>query len=270
MLNTSKRSGLGFGFTALIYLLGLLILLGPEPGDAQQGKRLLYLTHSAGYKHKVLPVSEEILKQLGAQTGYFTVDATQDTNLINAENLKQYDAVMFYTTGELPMSVIQKAALLDFVRSGHAFVGAHSATDTFYEWAAYGRLIGSYYNEHPWHEEVTVHVEDSGHPSTRHLGNSFEITDEIYQFKDFSRENVRVLLSLDTDSVDLSNPKVHRTDGDFAISWCRSYGEGRVFYTALGHREEVWRDERYQKHLVNGIRWAMGELPGDATPREKP
>ena len=265
-----KRSRLAFAFRAVIYFLGLLILFAPVPGEAQAGKRLLYLTHSAGFKHKVLPVSEEIMKQLGAQTGYFTVDATQDTSLINAENLKKYDAVMFYTTGELPMSAIQKAAFLDFIRSGHAFIGAHSATDTFYEWAEYGRLIGGYFNQHPWHEEITVNVEDSRHPSTGHLEKSFEITNEIYQFKNFSRENVRVLLSLDTASVDLSNPRVHRTDGDFAISWCRTYGEGRVFYTSLGHREEVWRDERYQKHLVNGIRWAMGELPGDATPRPKP
>ena len=266
----SKRPKLAFGFIIVIYCLGLLILFVPPPGEAQAENRLLYLTHSAGYKHKVLPLSEKVMKQIEIKTGYFAVDITQDPSLINAENLKKYDAVMFYTTGELPISAAQKSALLQFVRSGNGFIGTHSATDTFYEWAEYGHLIGGYFDEHPWHEEVSIIVEDSKHPSVGHLGKSFKITDEIYQFKNFSRENVRVLLSLDADSVDLSDPRVNRTDGDFPIAWCRNYGSGRVFYTGLGHREEVWQDERYQKHLVNGIRWAMGELPGSASPRPKP
>src|SRR5262249_41715904 len=91
--------------------------------------------------------------------------------------------------------------------------------------------------------------------ATRHLGDSFKITDEIYQFRNFSRDKVHVLLSLDASSVDLTKPGVHRTDKDFALAWTSEYGRGRVFYTALGHRDEVWRDERFQKLLVGALQW---------------
>lgn len=221
--------------------------------------KVLYLTRSAGFKHDVLPVSETILKEIGERSGAFEVTATQDCSMISREGLKQYDAVVFYTTGELPFTDDQKAAFLDFIKSGKGFVGIHSATDTFYKWPEYGEMIGGYFNDHPWHQDVTVNVEDSKHPATRHLGKSFQIKDEIYQFKDFSRERVHVLLSLDTSSVDLTKPNVHRTDKDFALAWCRNYGKGRVFYTALGHREEVWRDARYQQFILGALKWAMGE-----------
>jgi len=222
-------------------------------------RAVLYLTHSAGFKHDVLPLSEQILKQIGERSGAFEVTATQDCSLLTRETLKRYDAIVFYTTGELPLTDEQKAAFIDFIKSGKGFVGIHSATDTFYKWPEYGEMIGGYFDQHPWHQEVTVKVEDQHHPSARHLGSSFKIKDEIYQIKNYSRDRVRVLLSLDTSSVDLTLPAVHRADKDFALAWCRNYGRGRVFYTALGHRAEVWQDERYQQHLLGALRWAMGE-----------
>ena len=176
---------------------------------------------------------------------------------LSRERLKQYEAVVFYTTGELPISAEQKAAFLDFIKGGKGFVGIHSATDTFYKWPEYGEMIGGYFDKHPWHQEVTIKVEAPKHPATRHLGASFKLADEIYQFKDFSRARVNVLLSLDTGSVDLNRPGVHRADRDFALAWWRNYGRGRVFYTALGHRAEVWQDVRYQQHLLGALRWVM-------------
>ena len=221
-------------------------------------RRVLYLTHSAGFKHDVLPLSEQILKEIGERSGAFEVTATKDCSLLTRDNLKQYDAVVFYTTGELPISEEQKAAFIEFIKSGKGFVGIHSATDTFYKWPEYGELIGGYFDQHPWHQEVAVKVEDQRHAATRHLGKSFKMADEIYQFKNYSRSRVHVLLSLDVNSVDLTKPNVHRTDKDFALAWWRNYGKGRVFYTALGHRPEVWQDERFQQHLLGGLRWAMG------------
>ena len=103
-------------------------------------------------------------------------------------------------------------------------------------------------------------MEDAAHPSVKHLAPSFKIKHEIYQFKDFPKDQVHVLLSLVNSSVDLNKPSVHRADKYFANAWTNTYGNGRVFYTALGHREEVWSDPRFQKHLVNGIRWALGDL----------
>jgi uncharacterized protein len=216
---------------------------------------VLYLTHSAGFKHDVLPLSQQILKEIGERTGAFEITATDDCSLLSREGLKKYDAVIFYTTGELPITEDQKAAFLDFIRSGKGFVGIHSATDTFYKWPEYGELIGGYFDGHPWHQEVTIRVEDRTHPATRRLEQSFNIKDEIYQIKNFSRDRVHVLMSLDINSVDLKLPGVHRTDKDFAVAWCRHYGSGRVFYTALGHRPEVWQDERFQQHLLGALRW---------------
>jgi len=234
---------------------------GNNPGEPVTNRakhKVLYLTHSAGFKHEVLPLSEQILKQIGERSGAFEVTATQDCSVLSRDGLKPYDAVVFYTTGELPISDAQKAAFLEFIRSGKGFVGIHSATDTFYKWPEYGELIGGYFDQHPWHQEVAVNVEDQHHPATRHLGKSFKITDEIYQFKNFSRSRVHVLLSLDVNSVDLNKPAVHRTDKDFALAWWRNYGKGRVFYTALGHRPEVWQDDRFQQHILGAVRWAMG------------
>src|SRR5207245_10386218 len=129
----------------------------------------------------------------------FDAVCTQDSRkAITAENLKDFDAVFFYTSGSLPLSDTQKADLIAFVKNGKGFAGAHSATDTFYDWPEYGRLIGGYFDLHPWHKKVKVVVEDTKHPATRHLGDTFEITDEIYQFKTpYSRENLRVLMRLD-------------------------------------------------------------------------
>ena len=124
------------------------------------------------------------------------------------------------------------------------------------------------FDGHPWAREVSIRVEDPAHPAVAHLPASFTLADEIYQFRNFSREKVRVLLTLDTASVDMNAEGVRRTDGDFALAWCRQYGSGRVFYTALGHPEGVWLDPRFQTMLLNAFRWLAGDVAGDAAPRD--
>ncbi len=220
--------------------------------------RVLYLTHSAGFKHDVLPLSQQIMRDAVARTGAFDVTASTDCALISPEALRGWDAVVFYTTGELPVDDASKRALLEFVRSGKGFVGIHSATDTFYQWPDYGEMIGGYFDGHPWHQEVRINVEGPSHPATAHLPPRFSINDEIYQFRNWSRNQVRLLLSLDNASVDVTKPGVNRADRDFALAWTREYGRGRVFYTGLGHEPDVWRDPRYQQHLASGIGWAIG------------
>jgi type 1 glutamine amidotransferase len=244
----------------LVFVLGAAAILAASPARAPQadaGARVLYVTHSAGFKHDVVPESEKVLTDLGQRHG-FAVTIERDASRITAETLRPYGAVVFYTTGELPWSDRQKADFMTWLKSGRGFVGIHSATDTFYEWPEYGRMIGGYFDEHPWHEEVTLKVEDRTFPATRHLGATWTLTDEIYQFRNYSRANTHVLLSLDTGSVDLTKKGVKRTDGDFAIAWHHPWGQGRVFYTALGHRPEVWQSDAYQKHLAGGLRWALG------------
>jgi type 1 glutamine amidotransferase len=220
-------------------------------------ERVLYFTYSAGYRHDVIPLSEAVLAQLGKNSGAFEVIATDDLSEFSTGNLERYAAVMFYTTGEIPMSSVQKTALLSFVRSGRGFLGVHSATDTFYAWPDYLDLIGGYFNGHPWHQDVTIEVADTADPVVAFLGNSLQLNDEIYQISDFDYRGSRVLLRLEQSSVDLSKTGVHRRFYGWPLAWKRSFGEGRVFYSALGHEASVWRDPRYQRLLTNAILWSM-------------
>jgi type 1 glutamine amidotransferase len=156
-----------------------------------------------------------------------------------SEELQHYAAVMFFTSGELPMSGAEKAALIDFVRSGGGFIGVHSATDTFYTWSDYLDPIGGYFNGHPWHQAATIEVVDPGDPLVAFLGNLLQIEDEIYQISDFDHRGSHVLLRLDQSSVDLSKTGVHQRFYGWPLAWTRFYGQGRVFYTALGHEASV-------------------------------
>jgi uncharacterized protein len=245
-----------------IALLGSAAAIRPLGARAERPlERILYFTYSAGYPHEVIALSKAILIQLGRDSGAFEVTATEDITEFSTENLKRYAAVVFYTTGELPMSGSEKIALLNFVRSGRGFLGVHSATDTFYNWPEYLDLIGGYFNGHPWHQNVTIEVVDPSDPLVAFLGNSFEVEDEIYQISDFDYRGSRVLLRLDQRSVDLGKLGVHQRFYGWPLAWTRFYGQGRVFYTALGHEASVWQDVRYQRILTNAILWSIRRSP---------
>jgi type 1 glutamine amidotransferase len=216
---------------------------------------LLMITHSAGFKHDYLPVAREVVRSLGVESGMFNVTATEDCAIINREDLKRFDAILFATIGELPMTGEQKMDLVDAVKWGKGFIGVHNATDTLYSFPEYGRMIGGYFQGHPWTQEFTAVVEDRNHPATRHLPERFKVKDEVYTFRDWSRERTHVLVSLENSSVDLS--KGTRPDNDYALCWCHDYREGRVFYTAFGHFKELWSEMWFRTHLLNGILWAM-------------
>jgi len=217
-------------------------------------RKLLVLTHSAGFKHDYLPIAVKTLIEIGEENG-FNVFATDDCSIVNESFLRDFTAILFITTGELPMDEQQKKALISFVINGKGFIGVHNATDTFYQFPAYGEMIGGYFNGHPWTQEVVVKVEDNTHPSTKHLPERFKVKEEVYTFKNWSRSKTHVLISLDNSSVDLS--KGTREDNDYALSWCHKYGEGRVFYTAFGHFQEIWGEKWFRRHLLGGILWAM-------------
>jgi type 1 glutamine amidotransferase len=238
-------------------VLGMPAVVAGQP-------RVLYFSHSAGFVHDSRVHAGQVITQLGQSTGAFTVTSTEDPGQINAANLANYDAVVFFTTGELPFNDAQKAALLQFVSSGKGFVGFHSATDTLYNWPEYGSLIGGYFQTHPWTQPVTIRVEDREHRATRHLGSSFTINDEIYQFRAWSRAAVNVLVSLDLASVppDDARPD-RRPDNDYALAWTKSYGAGRVFYSAFGHFDAVWDDTKIQHLVKQGILWAVGDVVHD-------
>lgn len=216
--------------------------------------RVLMSRHSEGWEHSYLPHAEVAIKRMGKESGLYETVTTARSTLITAEELARYDVLIFATTGELPWNDDQKKALLDFVRGGKGFVGIHNAVDTFYQWAEYGEMVGGYFKGHPWTQEVTINVEDTEHPATAMLGESFRVFDEVYTMKGWDRSKTHVLMSLDNASVDLS--KGNREDNDYAMGWWHEYGEGRVIYTALGHPDELWDEPWFLDHILACIKWA--------------
>jgi type 1 glutamine amidotransferase len=179
---------------------------------------------------------------------------------LSPENLKNFDAVIFAnTTGDLPLPDRQR--FIDWVKDGNGFVAMHSGSDTFHGFRPYIEMLGGEFETHGAQVGVECLVQDPKHPSTRDLGESFCIEqEEIYLIKSFDRAKVHNLLALD------KHPNRKKEPGFFPIAWCKDYGQGKVFYTSLGHREDVWENKRYQKHILGGIKWALGLEAGDATP----
>jgi uncharacterized protein len=264
----------------------LLIILGAAFGCRCQGqtatppmKRLLIVAEEKGYRHDAVSHAIATVERLGRETGLWTTTIRTDTEVLtkkkleyNAKNLNDFDAVFFYTGGELEMNPEQKAALLSFVHDdGKGFIGVHSATITFTEWPEYGEMIGGYFDEHPWGTfDAPILVEDPAFPGMQQWPKSFGLKDEIYQIKDFSRDKVRVLMKLDASKLDMNNSRIHRKDLDFAVTWAKMYGKGRVYYSTLGHVEQNWDDPRMQKMYVEAIKWAMGLIDANVTPRPIP
>lgn len=240
-------------FAVAIVLIGASVVANARP-------RVLYITQSAGFKHGVLHESETIMESLGVKYGFDVTLSHLAEKTLTPENLKNFDVIIFYTTGELPISDAQKALLLNFVRSGKGFIGLHSATDTFYKWPEYGEMINGYFDGHPWTEstEVAIKVNDRTHVTTKHLPESLTFKEEIYQFKSFTPDRATVLVSLDTTRTDMTRAGIKAQT--FPLVWYRSYGKGRVYYSALGHRPDVWQSEWYQTMLVNAIKWSAGEM----------
>ncbi len=250
-------------------LLPLVLLAAgaaSTPDAAPDLPRVLFLTHSAGFEHPVVKrPSPDALSHAEAAfvdmtRGAYDVVATQECAALTAETLVDLDVVVFCTTGELPLGSGVFDALMDWILGGGAFVGVHCASDTFYASPPYLAMVGGTFDGHPWHEEVVldVHAGVAGggrHPAVAGLGDTWTLTDEIYQFRDHPLEPLRLLLTLDPASADVSLGK--RADGVYANAWWRDWGEGRVFYTALGHREAVWDSEAFRAHLLGGLRWAL-------------
>jgi type 1 glutamine amidotransferase len=259
-----------------IFVLGVAVC-GSLTGQTK--KKLLAIGEVKGFQHDSVSHALATIERLGRETGIWDTYIRTDCQLLtkkklgnNAKNLDYFDAVLFYTTGELDMDDQQKADFLSFVHDdGKGFIGVHSAIDTFYKWPEYGEMTGAYFDEHPWMTfDAPIIVEDPNFPGMKQWPAEFVFKDEIYQPKNFSREKLRVLMRLDASKLDLTNKRVHRTDKDFAVSWAKMYGKGRVFYSTLGHREESWDRPEVQKMYTEAIRWAMGLVDADITPRPAP
>ena len=247
---------------------------------AERPKRsLLFIGQAKGYQHEAISTAMTTLHQLGRSSGLWNTYLRTDCTAITkkplkweAKNLDAFDSVAFFTDGDLDMDDSQKADLLSFIRDdGKGFIGIHSAAITFTSWPEYGRMLGGYFDGHPWGQfNAPLVVEDANFPGMKSVPATFTLFDEIYQIKDFSRARCRVLLRLDADKIDLTRKGVKRTDKDFAVAWAKTYGRGRVLYNGLGHVPAVWERPDMQQMWLEMVQWAMGLLPGDATPRPKP
>jgi type 1 glutamine amidotransferase len=209
------------------------------------------LTATAGFRHDSIATAQQVMAGLAASTGELTVTSTEQLSSISEAGLAGYDVLFFaLTSGELPFTSEQKAAIVNFVSSGKGFAGAHSATDTLYEWPEYGRLVGAYFKEHPWTQQGTVVVENQSHPANAGVVERFSLMEEFYTFRENPRPVVQVLLRLDAASVGAA--------GDYPLAWAQQVGNGRAYYNALGHFPSTWSDARFQRQLIAALRWVAG------------
>jgi uncharacterized protein len=261
----------------------------------KQPRKVLVLCKARGYVHSSIPLAAATVKAMGEKTGAYTTTITYDSADITAANLAQYDAIFLDSTtlaflddpNDAAATEARKKALMDFVRGGKGLVGIHAAVDSYHTpstpdqpptgtWAEFNTMIGGYFKFHwVYPQLLTVKIDDPKSPLTSMFhGEEFQIHDETYTMvqDSFSRKNVHVLTSIDYAKMsdeDKAKEKYKRTDGDYALSWIRREGKGRVFIEVLGHSEHIYSNTRMMEHLLAGIQYALGDLKADDSPSVK-
>lgn len=258
---------------------------GKAPVKPSKPRKVLVWGHA--WTHQPNPFAEKALEALSAKTGAFEAVITDDPRLLLGDSLPRFDALVMNNIHErdpfLPddfgkldqerkdtakkFDEAVKQSILEYVRSGKGIVGIHAATAAFQHWPGYGEMMGGYYGGHIY-EEVAIKLDDPQHPVNACFdGKSWRIKDEIYISREpYSRKNLRILLSLDLNQ--MTDPG-KRPDKDYAVSWVRQYGEGRVFYTTLGHAVETYWNPLFLQHVLAGIQFATGDLPGEVAPSDQ-
>lgn len=256
-------------------------------------RRLLVFSRSWGYKHTARPYGAKAIEIMGRKTRAFeAVLAEVDDSLFEPANLKQFDAIVLNNTNEeiflpedfstLPPEEQTKArrrdetlkkSFSDFVQGGGGLAVIHAGVASFRDWPEFGDIVGARFDNHPWGAGSTVvlRVEEPDHPLTAAFKEPyFVVTDEIYQVKEpYSRDHLRVLVSVDPVRSRITPEQrkaIHRQDMDFAMTWIKNYGKGRVFYCALGHQHELFWNPIVLQHYLDGIQFVLGDLEADATP----
>jgi type 1 glutamine amidotransferase len=258
----------------------------PEKAPAAPAKprKVLAFTYATGFYHSSIPVCARATQMLGDRTGAWKTVISNDKFMFEPETLAQFDAVMMCsTTGSLfgadkAANERLRKSFLDFVSGGKGLAGSHAATDCSYDWKEYGQMIGGFFAGHPF-GRIRVKNEDPKSPiNAAFKGEDFDFQDEMYVFRDpYSREKLRILLSIDLAKSPMKDdPKKpgfkmgeNREDHDYAISWVREHGQGRVFYCSFGHDHRVFQTPSIMQHFLAGIQYALGDLKADATPSAK-
>ncbi|MEJ8638431.1 ThuA domain-containing protein [Streptomyces sp. MS2.AVA.5] len=224
-------------------------------------KRVLVFSKTAGFRHDSIATGVAALKELGKSSN-ITVDATEEAGQFTTSNLARYDAVAFLSTTGDVLNADQQKAFENYVATGGGYMGIHAAADTEYDWKFYGGLVGAYFASHPQIQPATVRVEDHTHPSTAHLDEAWERTDEWYNYRTNPRDQARVLATLDETTYQGGTMK-----GDHPIAWCQTYEGGRAFYTGGGHTKESYAEPAFKQHLLGGLRYASGQVKADCKPQ---
>ncbi|MFB6935840.1 ThuA domain-containing protein [Streptomyces chartreusis] len=246
------------GATALA-LAVLGALLTPAGTAHAASFEVLVFSRTAGFRHDAIPAGIDTLRTLGGQND-FSVTATEDAGAFTSANLAGYEAVVFLnTTGDV-LNAAQQTALQSYVDSGGGYLGVHAAADTEYDWPYYGQLVGAWFQSHPAIQQATIRTEDRTHPATSHLGATWTRTDEWYNYRANPRPRVHVLQTLDESTYSGGS-----MGADHPITWCHRQGQGRSFYTGLGHTVESYADPAFRSLLLGGVRYAAGQAAADCS-----
>ncbi|WP_354581654.1 ThuA domain-containing protein [Hymenobacter sp. UYP22] len=213
---------------------------------------MLIFSKTSGFRHESIPAGIRAIQTLGQQHN-FRVDTTTNAGRFTTTGLQPYQAVIFLSTTQDVLNEEQQTAFEQYIRGGRGFMGVHAATDTEYNWAWYGRLVGAYFNGHPAIQTATIQVLNDTHPATAGLPAQWTRTDEWYNFRDLS-PTLTVLATLDERTYSGG------TNGsNHPIAWYHEFAGGRAFYTAGGHTTESFSEPLFQQHLLGGIRYAIGQ-----------
>ena len=276
-------------YPAAIFALASICAAAQTPSEAEKitmppnrMAHILVVGQTEGFEHDSVPDAMANIWRMGHDTRLWEATLRTDTENItkktvkkgNFKSLNYFDALIFTsTTGELTLTEDQKQDMLSFIKEdGKGFVGVHAALDTNYKWPEYGEMIGGWFDQHPWGTfNAPIILEDPNFPAVKHFPHAFTKRDEIYQPKSWSRDKVNVLLSLDPSKLNYeNNPRIHRTDHDFAVAWSKMYGKGRVFYSTLGHTKEAWDDPDITKMYFEAIKWVLGYTEGSTASHPRP
>jgi type 1 glutamine amidotransferase len=215
--------------------------------------RLLLFTRTTDYRHDSIPAGIAMVETIGGEDG-FDVDAHEDPSAFEQANLKRYDLVLWLSTCGTILTEPQRGAFEHWLKAGGAFAGIHSATASEYDWPAFEAIIGARLDDHPEPQRATILVEDRDHPSTAHLEATWQWDDEWYNFRSNPRGRVRVLAT-----VHEATYTGGRMGGDHPVAWSGRYGDGRTWYTALGHSGAAYRDPMFIEHVRGGINGVVRE-----------
>ncbi|MBP7936898.1 MAG: ThuA domain-containing protein [Phycisphaerae bacterium] len=241
------------------------------------------------HKGYCIPYGELAMKVLGEKTGAYKPVVSDDISVYLPENIRRFDAIVMNNSSgpwirpaEADLEKLKayghdvdaaekalRKSLLDYVANGGGIVAYHYAIGANPQWPQFRELLGGKFIGHPWNEEVGIQVEEPRHPLVAAFGGKdFRLADEIYEFGEpYSRQNLRVLLSLDTQKTNMKVPWVTRKDGDFAQAWVKPHGSGRVFFTGFGHRTEIWWHPALLRFYLDAIQFACGDLEAPTAPR---